>query len=67
MIVYQENFQVEQQSMIQSLSLINSWVYIIILLNLYIIVLSIINLNLLNKDIKDDYNFYYLLSRAIIP
>lgn len=39
------------------------WVNIIILFNLCTIVIFVINLNLLKKNIKSDYNHYHQLIR----
>lgn len=63
MIVYQGSIQVKSKPKILLLEFIGSWVCIIILFNLYTIVMSVVNLNILDKKIKDSYNYYHYLNR----
>ena len=63
MIVDQEGIKVKPKPMILSLEVIGAWVYIIVLFNLAAIAISVTDLNLLEKNTKDDYNRYHYLTK----
>ena len=63
MIVYQGGIEIKLKPLILSLGLIGGWVYTIVLFDLYAIVMSVANLNFLDKNTKGGNDHYYHLGK----